>query len=486
LRILLINPPFQRLKGISDIYLPLGLSYLAASIDKEKHFVKLFNVENPSSLEKKENCDIEKLLDRDELFLKNLYSNDFIVWNEVKSVISDFKPDLVGITVMTAKYAPAKKITALIKDINPNITIVWGGPHISADGLTAMEENHQIDYAIYGEGESAFNELVFALDSKFDISNIGSLFYRKNNEVVRNEPVVSIENLDHLPFPLRNADVFQDRYDRYKLGNIMASRGCPYQCTFCNSFKVWGHKVRFRSIDNIIGEIESITNTFNIRSFHFSDDTFTLNKKHVLEFCSALISRDIKISWSCTTRLDVLDEDIIFAMKKSGLSVVTVGIESGSDRILKLIKKGQDKEKIRQGIKLLNKFKIDWHAFFMIGFPFEEEADIFETKQFMRELNPTRVELSIFTPYPGCEMFEEAKLLGMINEKNDWTLYSHQSSNNYFVKNITRDRFSELVKDMFKETDRVNKSYWNYFRKTLRRKNDVINNISKYLKQLID
>jgi len=482
MRILLINPPFFRLKGLSNIYLPLGLSYLAAFIDNKLHTVKLYNVENPSQAEYKDKYNIEKLIDRDELYIKNLFSDDFHVWNEVKSVISDFKPDLVGISVMTAKYASAQKITKIIKQLNPNVKIVWGGPHVSADGLTVMKENHQIDFAIYGEGESAFNNLVFAIENESDLSNIGSLIYRNDNDVICTNPEEFINNLDNLPFPLRDADVFQDRYGKYELGNIMTSRGCPYQCTFCNSFKVWGHKTRFRSVDNILNEIDNIINKFNIRSFHFSDDTFTLNKKHVFEFCSGLKERNINISWSCTTRLDVLDEDIIIAMKKSGLSVVTVGVESGSDKILKLIKKGLDKEEIRRGIDLLNKFKIDWHAFFMIGFPFEEEADILETRKFIRELNPTRVELSIFTPYPGSELFEEAKSLGVIDDNIDWTLYSHQSSRNYFVKNISKERFSEIVNDMFSETERINKSYWNYFRKFLRRKNDVIYNIGKYIK----
>lgn len=472
MKILLINPPYHRLMGFRNIFLPLGISTIAAYSKKVGREIKLYNAENPSSDElNKPLISGVELLKSNFNYNTNLVDDEFIAWKELRSVIQDFKPDLVGLTVMTCKYAPAVKITNIVKEISQDIITVWGGPHCSADGHNTLEKEKDIDYIIPKEGEIVFESLLKYIEAGGNnLASLPALIYRDNGKVTQKNNAEYIDDLNLLPYPERNTDIFQDRYPIGSNGNIMASRGCPYKCTFCDSNNVWGFQVRPRNIENILGEMRSLKENYGIKVVNFVDDTFTLNKNFTLDFCDALKKSDLEMGWTCTTRLNVIDDDICIAMKESGVTSISCGIESGSNEMLKKMKKSLTIETIKEKTHLLKKYNIDWHAFVMVGLPYENLEDINATRILLRELKPTTIYLSIFTPYPGSVLFKETEDLGMLPDNYNWGDFSHQNLNNHFVANISKEDFREIVLDMFLEFDKYNLAFDNLFRKAIKRK----------------
>jgi radical SAM superfamily enzyme YgiQ (UPF0313 family) len=469
MKILLINPPFHRLKEFENVILPLGIASLAGYIQKPGREVKLYNADNPAVGEVKPSS-IKDLLKSGDVFKKNMESDTFLVWEEIRQVIRDYDPDVVGVSVLSCKYGPAVKVTQIAKEISSEIITVWGGPHCSADGPNAVKDNECIDYAISHEGEIAFELFLQSLEEGKKPRDIPNLIYGSGEEIKVNPFGKYIDNLDELPFPLRDIDVFQERYSGDSLSNVMASRGCPFQCTFCDSGKVWGRKVRVRSAENIIQELRELNSRFGITKFNFVDDTFTFNSRNIIEFCSGLEESDLNIGWTCNTRMDALSDEVCKALRASGIICVSCGIESGSQRILDYIKKGLSKEQIRKGAHLLDKYKIDWHAFFMIGFPQETAEDIELTREFWKELKSSCITLSIFTPSPGNPLFDEIRQLGLLPENPEWSSFSWQNLNNYFVANFSQEDFGKIVKDMFREVAKYNNSLPNICRKVYRQR----------------
>lgn len=453
---------------------------MAAYIRNSEYDVKLYNAENPAEGEVNGRIDSSvELLDSNALFNQNMEDDNFIVWNEVKEVLENYKPDIVGLTVMSVKYRPAIKISKIVKEVLPSTITVWGGPHCSADGGNTLKNNDCIDYVIKHEGEKAFDSLVREIHKSGVYDDIPNLIYRENGQIQENGKGAYIKDLDALPFPARNIDVFQERYPYSTLNNIMASRGCPYQCAFCNSAQVWGRKVRARSVENIVNEIRHLQSKYGVTKIHFCDDTFTINPKRTIEFCKALQGAKLKVGWSCTTRLNVLTDDVCEAMKDSGIIYISCGIESGSARILKEIEKGLTLDDIKKGVSLLDKYNIDWHAYFMVGFPTESVEDIKMTRKIWDKIKPTSIYLSVYTPYPGSKLYDVTKQLGLLPDNPDWSSYSHQNLNNHFVKNIPADDFKEILKDMFAFVDDYNASFYNLLRKAYKRKRYYLNNISE-------
>ncbi len=484
MKVLLINPPFHRLMGLKNIFFPIGLAYLASYI-KKYHDVAIYN----SELGDEAILNIitpEKIYENQQLLEEALNNPSHYVWEEIKNKIKIFSPDVVGITTMTCKYSAAQNISSIAKKIDPQIKVVLGGSHATADANNVLMDNKDVDFVIKTEGELAFSKLLQYLEGEIAINQVGNLLFKKNGEIIHNQPEPYIDNLDTIPFPVRNLDLRNHIYKPYHLNGLLGSRGCPWDCTYCSSKDIWTRKIRYRSNENILKEIDHLIDTFKIRSLMFIDDTFTANSKKIIDFCKRLIDNCYNVSWTCTTRLDVLTDEVVKYMKKSGLSTITVGIESGSERILQLTQKGITKEKIYRGVELLNKYGIDWHAFFMVGFPFETREDIQKTKEFIKELKPSTVELSILTPYPGSIIYEQAKKMGVIPNNMEWSKYSHQSSENHFVKNIPKDEFKAITKSFFLEIKKYNNSWRNNIRKLINRREEIIKNPNLFLLSILN
>ena len=465
MRILLINPPFNRLKGIQSVYFPLGLGSLAAVLRKNGFKVGIYNAENP--VEKLPEMSHVMLLEQHYKYIQALNDKSHFVWQEIQNILSMFKPDVVGISVLTAKYGSAVKVSALCKEFNPNVKIIWGGAHPTIQA-TEVLQNDFVDFVIRGEGEVPIVELCHTLASNANsFSQIKNLSYKKDKEIVHVPSRDLISNLGDLPPLAKDLSLYPEIYSPANMGDIVTSRGCVFECAFCGAQNVWGRKVRFMPVQKVIDEITDVCKKYDTKRFWFWDDTFTVNRQHTFELCQKIIDEKLNISWGCTTRVDVIDDELLGIMKAAGCNLIEFGIESGSERILKLIKKNVTLAQITKAVGLVRKHKIDLKLFFMIGFPEETKEDIEQTKRLIKRLSARGVVLSIFTPYPGSALYQRTVELGLLPKNPDWSHFSHQSPENHFMKYISKEEFKQAVIDMADFIDQYNFSLlnaWRYFR----------------------
>lgn len=458
MKVLLIMPPLLRLIGVRFSYFPIGLGYLAACLKKDGISVYIYNAENPSRTEELHRTSNLNMLKQYDNYLYSINDDNHIIWQEIKQVVEDISPDIIGLSVSTAKIASALKISLLCKEVKRDSSVVWGGPHPTIQPDEVLH-NQAVDFVIRGEGENTFVELIRQLGKdESDFTQIEGLSYRQNNRIIHNQVRPLIGNLDELPFPAKDCVLFPERYFPWDMGVMVSSRGCPFNCAFCGAGNIWGRSARQRTIDNIIQEIKYTVKRFRTKQIFFWDDTLNLNRQRLIDLCLRLIQEKIGITWRCTARLNLLDRELLKIMRKSGCNSMDVGIESGSEKILKAINKELTLKQIITGIKLIRKSGINFNAFFMIGFPDETEEDIRQTFDLMKRKEMGNIILSIFTPYPGTQLYARARELGLIPDLIDWSLFSHHSPHNHFVRNISRDRFKVIVKDIASYVDKHNNS----------------------------
>jgi radical SAM superfamily enzyme YgiQ (UPF0313 family) len=221
-------------------------------------------------------------------------------------------------------------------------------------------------------------------------------------------------DLDALPFPDRDLipwDWYLEAwYTRRPFMNFMTSRGCPYHCAFCLwPQSMYGHQQRFRSLDNVISEIQRLVDRYGLKEINIDDGTFTTRKNRVIDFCQRLRDQKIKIIWTCNGRVDNLDHEMLSEMKASGCKMIRLGVESGSQQVLNKIKKGLTLKQIEDGVKLVKKHGIQTLGGFMFGFPYDSKETVEQTIAFAKKLSPDQVQFSISMCYPGTSLYEFAK-----------------------------------------------------------------------------
>lgn len=466
MNILLIDPPFKRFTGFVNFYFPLGLAYLAAALEDTNHRLSILDVD---AMQKGTDLDFSDEYRKLELYRQGLNDSEHKVWQDVLSVLEDFQPDLVGITAMTTKFGSVLKTAEIIKKYSPKCTVIAGGPHPTFLPEQTLKSGH-IDAAVRGEGELTFPNLIKAMENGENLEKVKGISFRKNGEIIHNVSQEFIENLDWIRYPARRFLRNPENYTSEDMGVIMTSRGCPFNCSYC--CHMWHKKVRNRSVENIIGEIKQVKQEYKTRQFEFKDDSFTLNRNRIIELCERIISANLRINWSCTTRANLIDEELVAIMKKAGCNVVKLGIETGSERILKETKKGVTIEQMKKAAELLNSHRIFWSGYFMMGLPTETEEDIRKTYEFMKELNPFYAGLGVYNPFPKTELFDQAVQMGLLHSDVDLNHFFTTNPKDYFfvnpakrVSNIDKDQFDRLSSSLMKKFHKHNTRFTNLLRR---------------------
>lgn len=267
-----------------------------------------------------------------------------------------------------------------------------------------------------------------------------------------------MNDIDTLPFLHESAPRTLRDYDKYPgetFQHLFATRACPYNCYFCGSRNIWGRTTRWRSAENVGQEIAAIRK-LGLRHIHFDDDTFGVNPKYILELCDAINRHAPGTTWSCELHTKLCRQDTLRAMAASGCTGVQVGIESGSNWMLKQIRKNTRIEESLAACQRLRNHDIFLSTFFIIGFPRETEQTLAETVKAMKKVKADRIIYSIFTPYPGTETFKDCKALGLIDDNFDISRFNHQSPENCFVAHIPKPRFRQLARRIERMIDRRN------------------------------
>lgn len=365
-------------KPILGIQPPYGLMYLSAYLKKAGHDV--FIVDGLMS------------------------SLEHIVLKIKKEQI-----DIAGISAVSWNWCKAKELANILRKTFPGLKIAVGGAHVNAERGNVLRECADFDYAFYGDSEHLFSEIISALSSGNKPRIVDGFAYRENDMVFASDNDASIYDIDSMLFPDRDSLGFDNyrpsplSYRKLPFTAMFGSRGCPYRCTFCHTDK----RVRVRSAGNLFKEIELLRGKYGVKEILFYDDTFTLDKKRVYEFCELLIKKDIGLSWSASVRADTVSRDVIKIMKKAGCWRVLMGIESGSQRLLTLIKKGITLEQIESAVNTINSGEMQILGMFMFGIPSETYSEGLETIKFMKKLHLDYVSVCNLTPFPGTEVYKK-------------------------------------------------------------------------------
>lgn len=399
MRVLLVSPPFYRLIGSHYNGLQLGLAYLGAALKNKAHTVGLYNADYEP---KGWYPDQSAIFHGFEQYKKALEPSAPI-WAEVRAAISDFKPNLIGISLYTGAWQSTLNIIRMVRELNPATKIAVGGPHPTLDlqGTASLVKEGLVDYVVAGEGEEEIAKLT-----------------TPPRIVTANR----IQNLDSLPFPLRDSFIHDTKF--MDLGNIITGRGCPHGCSFCASPAIWHRHITLRSVDNVMAEIRQMVDS-GIKLIRFCDDTFNIQIDRAIQLCKELTP--LKIEWVCDARGDNLNSELLGIMKKSGCRRIKIGVESGSDRILKSIKKGFTVERIKSGVELIHDADIPLTVYFMCGFPEETDEDVRQTLELAKWMDADYYSISVFTPYFGTEEYKVAEAAGRVNHNAKWETFYHQS-----------------------------------------------------------
>ena len=326
----------------------------------------------------------------------------------IQQTLEDKIPDIIGFSVLHANRWGAIEIARIAKRINPAMKIVFGGIGPTFLWKHFLTHFKEIDYCVLGEGEYAFLDLVKCIEKKDEnaLMNLKGIAFRQGDAIQKTERDLPIEPLDKLPNPAK--------YFTYQ--HVTATRGCPGKCTFCGSPQFWGQRVRFHSSDYFVDQLELLYNK-GVHFFYFSDDTFMIKKERVIEICKNILKRRLTITWAAISRVDLVNEEILYWMRKAGCTQISYGVESGSETIRNLLNKNIQREQIKKAFGLTTKYGILPRAYFIYGSPGETWTTIQDTLDLIMEIKPLSAIFYILDLFPGTALYRDfQKRTGMSDD----------------------------------------------------------------------
>ena len=442
-KIVLVNAPMSRrmlqasFEEIANILPPLGIGYVAAVLEQNGFNVKIID------------C------------LPTQMSTDELVEELKKDA-----PDLVGFTSTTLFIMPTIEAAQKIKKEIPNAIITLGGAHVTALPQEAMQ-NGCFDIGVIGEGEYTTLEIAQAMGkAKGKITPAilkeikGTVFRDKSGKLVFASPRPYIQDLDSVPFPARHLFPGPEKYSpvpascrKLPYMHLMSSRGCPYRCIFCDK-RIFGNTVRMRSPKNVVDEIGQMVKDYRVKEVRFFDDTFTFDEKRTIAICDEIIRRKLGVIWTAITRVNHVSPVLLKKMKEAGCWQISFGLESGSQKILNIMRKGITLEQSRNAINWTKKAGMGTRAYFVFGMPGETKETIKETVEFAKSLPLDVVTFYNVTLLPGNDLYEIARREGKILH-DDYTNYNPSIDGEtkfaYVPKDMTEDELRNCVVQAHKD-----------------------------------
>ena len=406
MRVMLVNPPvtaeavYGRYAAAAPCLPPLGLCYLAAVLEENGYEVRI----------------VDGVAQR-------------ISLSELKDEITGYSPHVVGVTSTTCSYPRAKEVLRLVKECDSQIMTVLGGAHLSARPVETMRECENLDIGVYGEGEYSLLEIVQKVDRHEHglLTDIPGTVVRQGDAIILNRPREPIGDLDELPLPARHLLGDMQAYSHTPLRGsrhaaaMIATRGCPFGCSYCDQ-SVFGRRRRSHGPGRVVQEMLLLRDTYGADYVSFEDDSFIISKAQGMDLSREMIAKQVNLPWGCSVRVNLLDAEILSLMREAGCRLIYIGIESGSERILKLINKGITLEQVRDGVNLIKRFGIRVYGSFMIGLPSETVEEMEMTVNFALSLPLDGVSFFLYTPYPNTELVTIAPEYGDVS--GNWRDYS--------------------------------------------------------------
>ncbi len=401
MRIVLVHPAGSNwIKGMQDLaavanrMAPLGLLSIASYLERSGHEVVVHDCLGPGALRGTE---------------KNA------------AAVAVLKPDMIGVSATTSGFLDGYRLASLVKERCPGVITVFGGVHVSALGGELLDGYPEIDYLCLGEGEVTMAELAGGRDP----GTIDGLAWRNGKNVAVNRPRVHIEDLDSLPFPAygklagfpRGYNLPLFSYVRAPGATMITSRGCPYQCSYCDR-SVFKRGFRYNSAGYIYEHMKHLRTDFGVRHVNIYDDLFTMNRERIEELCGLLITRPPGMNFNCAVRVGHADDTLLALLKRAGCLMVSLGIESADPEMLKRHKAGVKLDAVRDTVARIRRQGLRAKGLFMMGLPGETEESVRATSDFVMSLGLDDMNMAKFTPFPGAPIWDGIEKEGTL--ENDW------------------------------------------------------------------
>jgi len=347
-----------------------------------------------------------------------------VIKKKFAEVLTSFKPDIIGFSVMSVNYKIALILAQLAKKIYPEAIVIFGGIHPTIAPEETIQED-SVDIICRGEGEKSVTEFLACLENGNDSTKIKGLWVKENGKIHRNPVMPLIEDLDSLPFPDRDSlPPARLQAELYGI-NLLSSRGCPFPCSYCQNeylmdlYKGQGRFVRYRSLDNLFAEVDEVIKKYKPARLSFSDESFTLNKKQLKEFC-ARYPKKYSLPFLCQTRPDLIDEETMFMLKEAGCDFMNMAIESGNPKIRnQILKRNISTDKIIEAFRLARHYGIRTGSFNMIGLPEEDLPALWDTILLNKTLQPDRIMCTVYMPFQGTKLGEQCLAGGWLEHPID-------------------------------------------------------------------
>ncbi len=411
MEVLLVNPRFPY-HGLDKF--PLGLAYIAGVLNGNEKI--------------KEICVVDELVQR-----------------KAESKIEELYPDVVCITSTTPSFKRACEIAEFANELG--CKVVMGGVHATFRPEEALDHAHIV---VRGEGEKTVEELFEKIGGKTSLlKGIKGISFKVENEIFHNPPRKFIENLDSLPMPAY--ELFPLK--KYKVMSLVTSRGCFYNCAYCCATRFWGRRVRFHSVERVVSEFEKIS-SLGFRSVKVHDSTFTLNRERVVKICVELIKRKINIAWSCETRADHLDKELLEIMQRAGCFFICMGIDSADENVLRKNKRFFDLKHAEKVFKWCKELGIKTRAYVVFGLEGETKESVEKTLEYLRRIEPDQIMLSLATAYPGTEL-EKGELMELPHEFVSKFEGHGRGAKLYKSSTLTLEEYMKLAEYMREEIEKL-------------------------------
>jgi radical SAM superfamily enzyme YgiQ (UPF0313 family) len=389
MRVAIVAPPYPLEEMPSP---PLGVTYVAAAFEAAGAEVKILD------------------------YIVSAYSTE-----NLRRQLESFQPDVVGSTSVTMNFYEAQQILCDVKNYNPEIITMMGGPHVSFTAEDTLRQYPDIDLIVIGEGEDTIAELTPLVHHKNKWHNIRGIAYRNGDEIIFTGKRDFITDIDRIPLPAR----YMLPISRYRaLGfpvSLITGRGCPYSCIFCLGRKMVGPKVRKRNSRLVVDEIEQIL-SYGFDRINIADDLFTTDRERVREICAGIKERSLKFPWSAFARVDTVSQEVFDMMAEAGCDSVSFGVETGNAEMLKRIKKGIKLEQVDAAVKMCKQAGMIAHASFIIGLPGETKDTLKETDLFARRSGAV-YGYHFLAPFPGTTVREKIQDYDLEILTDNWSKY---------------------------------------------------------------
>ncbi|TET42266.1 MAG: radical SAM protein [Dehalococcoidia bacterium] len=394
------------------------------------------------------------------------------------------QPDVVGATALTPFFYHAVEIAQIAKQVDSRIVTVLGGPHVTYLPEETLKQNPAIDIVARGEGERTLVDLVHCLEHGNQLSQVKGIGFRSNGEVVLTEsqPLVDV---NELPLPAYHLLPMEKYYFPIlgRFATVLASRGCPHQCTFCSEWRFWGGRWRKRDPKKIGDELELLVRKYNMESIWFGDDCFNVSGELIQGICDEIKARHLDFSWFYQGRADLLVEhrDLLPLMKETGNRMVQIGVEASTQQELEELNKKLALDKVAQAVELLRKYAIVSQGLMIVGTRTDSAESIMHKVRYMQSLDVDFPVFTMFTPFPGSDIYEQAKANNWL-ETQDYSLYD-MANPAMSTQHLTRKQLTasfrwcysayyanpfRLVRGLVSRNDWKRRVWWHMFKFTLK------------------